>query len=226
MNNKILYAIVISTTMCLSGCSMLGGTSTGKLVSANSSSTSSSGTTDVLGSALSSLATASTGDILGGILGDLLSGGTTQESFIGTWTYTNPKVVFESENMLAQLGSTIASSKIESSLNSQLKKMGFTAGKSTFTFNSDGTCAISLGGKSYTGTYTYDNNSHVMVIKGALGLASFSCTATINLGEMYMLFGADKLLSIANAASQLNSTLSSLLSSYNGLKVGWAMKKQ
>ncbi|MBR5608615.1 MAG: DUF4923 family protein [Bacteroidaceae bacterium] len=45
---------------------------------------------------------------------------------------------------------------------------------------------------------------------------------------MYMLFEADKLLTFATGiagTSSTLSTLSTLLKSYNGLKLGWTMKR-
>jgi Zn/Cd-binding protein ZinT len=144
----------------------------------------------------------------------------------GTWTYSAPKVVFESQNVLAQLGSSVASSKIESTLKSQLTKMGFKAGKTTITLNEDKTCVFSLNGKTANGTYTYDPNTSLLTITGALGVTSTTCHCTLNGSELYMLFDADKLLNVATSlGSKSTSTLGSLLQSYTGLKLGWAMTK-
>ena len=169
-----------------------------------------------------------TQNVLGTVLGSLLGSKTSKSSIIGTWTYASPKVVFESESILAKVGSSLASSKIESMLTSQLKKMGFTAGKTTLTLNEDGTCVLALSGKSLNGTYNYDPNSSKLTIQGALGMTSVTCTSTVSMSQLYMLFEADKLLSLATnvtSASSTTSSLSSLLNNYSGLKLGWAMTK-
>lgn len=168
-------------------------------------------------------------NVVGTVLSTLLKGSSASATSIqGTWTYSAPKVVFESQNVLAQLGSSVASSKIESTLKSQLTKMGFKAGKTTITLNEDKTCVFSLNGKTANGTYTYDPNTSLLTITGALGVTSTTCHCTLNGSELYMLFDADKLLSVAttmSAAAASTATLSSLLSSYSGLKLGWALTK-
>ena len=185
--------------------------------------------TNAAGSLLTSVLTGTGTNVVGTVLSTLLNGSSASASSIqGTWTYSAPKVVFESQSILAQLGSSVASSKIESTLKTQLTKMGFKAGKSTITLNEDKTCVLALNGKTVNGTYTYNSSTSTLTITGALGMTNTSCTCTVNGNELYMLFDADKLLAIATAmssATATTSTLSSLLSSYSGLKLGWAMTK-
>ena len=175
-----------------------------------------------------SLGTAATSS-LGNVLTSLLSNLTTNTDITGTWTYSNPKIVFESENILSQLGSTVASSKMESMLSNQLTKIGFSS-KSKLTLNSDKSYTFSVGSKDYAGTYTYDTKSHQLILTGALGITNYSCTAVVKNGELYMLHDADNLLALATKLSTGSknttlSTLSSLLGNYSGLKLGWTMKK-
>ena len=166
------------------------------------------------------------GDILGTILGSLLGGTTSQQSLIGTWTYYGPKVVFESENILSQLGGQVVSSNLEQKLGTQLSKMGFSAGKSTLVLNNDGSCTLTLGKRALTGTYAYDNSTNKLTLTSVLGVGQMTCTVSVQGNQLYMLFDADKLLSVATSLSSKNtSSLSSLLQSYTGLKLGWAMTK-
>ena len=110
----------------------------------------------------------------------------------------------------------------------KLKKIGFIAGKSNLELKSDNTYTFTVGKKTYNGTYTFDANSNKLVMQGSLGLSTLNCTATVKSNELYMLFDADKLLavatSVAGASSNLSS-LSTLLKSFDGLKLGWTMKK-
>lgn len=176
----------------------------------------------------STSAATAAGGLLGNVLSALLGNTTTEESIVGTWTYSAPKVVFESENILSKLGGTVAGNKIENTLDSQLKKVGFTAGSTKMTFNSDKTCMFVIGKKEYSGTYAFDSSSHKMTITGAFGLGTLTCTATVSGDSMYMLFDADGILKIAanlSSTSSKTATLSSLLGNYSGLKMGWTMTK-
>ena len=165
-------------------------------------------------------------DLLGTLLGTLLGNTTTQQSLAGTWTYYGPKVVFESENILSQLGGQVVSSNLESKLGTQLQKLGFTAGKSTLVLNTDNSCTLALGTKAWPGTYVYDASSNKMTLTGVLGMAQMTCTVSVQGNQLYMLFDADKLLAVATSLSSKSAnSLSSLLGSYSGLKLGWVMTR-
>ena len=97
----------------------------------------------LLDNALSGNTSQTTTDLLGRVLSYILYGNTIdQDNIIGTWTYASPKVIFESENILAKIGSDIASDKIEKTLGDQLSRIGFTQGKTNLTFNNDNTCSF------------------------------------------------------------------------------------
>ena len=83
-----------------------------------------------------------------------------------------------------------------------------------------------MGSKTLPGTYVYDSSSHKLTMTGVLGVGQVSCTVSVQAGQLLMLFDADKLLAVATSlSSKSTSTLSSLLQSYSGLKLGWAMSK-
>ena len=67
-----------------------------------------------------------------------------------------------------------------------------------------------------------------MTIQGAFGVATVSPYVSVVGNEMYMLFEADKLLSVMGAVSNIAKTgvISNLLGSYNGLKLGWTMVRK
>lgn len=214
MKRNIFVTAVLSASLLLSGCGLGTTGTTGALPSANSTQT-------------SDLASAGS-NVLGTLMSTLLGNTTTKNSVIGTWTYSKPKIAFESQNILAQIGSSVASSKIESTLEKQLSKLGFQAGKTSITFNSDGSCALVRNGKSFPGTYTYDTSSRIMTITGAFGVATIKPTVSVMVNELYMMFDADKLMNVMNtlaSATSYTSTLSSLLGNYNGLKLGLTMTK-
>lgn len=211
MKKNFIIVSVLSLSIMLSSCGMTGG-NTGLLGGSTGTNTG------------SALASAGTG-VLGTLLTSLLGNTTTVNSIAGTWTYSAPKVAFESQNVLAQIGSSVASSKIESTLDSQLKKLGFQSGKTTITFGTDGSCQMIRNGKTFNGTYTYNQSAGQMTIQGALGVATITPYVSVMGNEMYMLFDSDKLLSVMGALSNVakTTTLSNLLGNYNGLKLGWTM---
>lgn len=164
--------------------------------------------------------------ILGTILGNILGGTTSQQSLVGSWTYAGPKLVFESENILSQIGGQVVSNNIEQKLGTYLEKIGLKAGKSVLTFGNDGNCSFALGSRTLPGTYSYDPSSHKLTLTGMFVSGQLPCTVTVQNGQLLMLFDADKLLSIATAVgSKGSSSLGSILGSYKGLKLGWAMSR-
>ena len=211
-----MYAAAIAVTLSLASCGL--GT-TGNTTTSNTSAA-------VAGSLLGgSLQQSGTG-LLGTLLTSLLGNTTSQQSLVGTWVYEGPKVVFESENILSQLGGQVVSSNLEQKLGTQFSKLGFSAGKSTLTLNSDNTCTLTVGSKTYAGTYSYDNNTNKMTLVGALGVGQITCTVSVQGNQLHMLFDADKLLNVATSlSSKSTSTLSSLIKNYTGLKLGWSMTK-
>lgn len=208
---KTLAAIVAaSLTLASCGLGTMGGTNTAQ-------------NSGILGSDV--LTQTGTG-ILGTILGNILGGTTNKQTLAGTWTYYGPKVVFESENVLSQIGGQVVSSNLEKKLGTQLEKMGFKPGKSALTLGTDGNCSLALGSKTLPGTYTYDASTNKMTMTGVLGVGQMTCTVSVQNGQLYMLFDADKLLNVATSlSSKSSSTLGSLLQNYSGLKLGWAMTK-
>ena len=210
MKNLRFFAAIVAASLTLASCGL--GTT------GNTTSNTASSSSQVL--------TQAGTDILGTLLGSILGNTTSQQSLAGTWTYYGPKVVFESENILSQLGGQVVSSNLESKLGTQLQKMGFSTGKSTLVLNSDKSCTLALGTKSWPGTYVYDASTNKMTLTGVLGMAQMTCTVSVQGNQLYMLFDADKLLAVATSLSSKSaSTLSSLLGSYSGLKLGWVMTR-
>lgn len=184
---------------------------------------------ELLTNALAGNTSETTTDLLGRVLSYLLYGNTTsKESIIGTWKYSAPKVIFESENILAKVGSDIASDKVEKTLGEQLERLGFTIGKTALTFNEDNTCSFSFGSRTYPGTYKYDSSTNRLTISDAMGVSNLRCTACRNGNELYLLFDSDKILTLINTLGKStisNTSAASILNNYKGLKLGWSMTK-
>ena len=182
----------------------------------------------LLDNAIAGNTSQTTTDLLGRVLSYLLGNTTSKESIIGTWKYSSPKVIFESENILAKVGSDIASEKVEKTLGDQLQRVGFSLGKTALTFNEDNTCSFTFGSRTYPGTYKYDSSTNRLTITDAFGVGTVKCTACKNGNELYLLFDSDKILTLINALGKStisNTSAASILNNYKGLKLGWSMTK-
>ena len=167
--------------------------------------------------------------IINGILNNVIGSGTfKQADLCHTWKYSKPGCAFTSENLLAKAGGEIAASKVENKLEGYYKKFGFSSSNTYFTFNTDGTFSAKIDGKAWNGTYTFDEKTHAIQLKGLLLSASGYATKTTN--GISLLFDQKKLLNLIKALSAFkgSSTLSavgSIANNYDGMQVGFEMIK-
>lgn len=170
-------------------------------------------------------------DVLSGVaksvVGDKL---TNEKSIIGTWAYADPDCQFESDNMLAKAGGEAASGKIEEQLAKLYEKLGMD--EVSYVFNEDSTYSSTMKGVTTKGTYTFDAEAKAIAMKTRLGL-SMTAHVVVTGSTMSILFEADKLLSglqaVTNLASKVNSNaslISDLSGSYDGMMLGFELKKQ
>lgn len=170
------------------------------------------------------------GSILNGILNNVIGSGTFKQADLcaSTWKYNKPGCAFTSENLLAKAGGEIAANKIESQLEGYYKKAGFSSSNTYFKFNEDGTFESKIDGKSWKGTYTFDEKTHAIQMKGLL--LSISGFATRQTNGISILFESKKLLTLVQTLTALsgNSTLSTIgniTKNYDGVRVGFEMTK-
>lgn len=182
------------------------------------------GTAQDLKSIISSVASAVTSKVTG-----------ESASIVGTWTYSGPACEFESDNLLAKAGGSLASSKIEEKMSGVFEKLGFTE-DSSYTFSSDSTYSATIGSRTISGTYSYDSDAQELTLKTTLGVK-----VTVNVSKgligstMSLLFEADKLMSLAQTitgaisnttSNSAISTATSLLDQYDGLQLGISLTRQ
>lgn len=168
--------------------------------------------------------------IINGILNNVIGSGTFSKKDLcaHTWKYSKPGCAFTSENLLAQAGGEIAANKVEEKLGEYYSKFGFSGSNTYFTFNTDGTFAAKIDGKSWQGNYTFDEKTHAIQMKGLLLSMSGYATKTTN--GISLLFDQKKLLNLIKTMSALkgSSTLSALgtiANNYDGMRVGFEMTK-
>ena len=170
--------------------------------------------------------------IISGILNKVIGSATFSQADLcaHTWKYSKPGCAFTSENLLAKAGGEIAANKIEENLSTYYNKFGFSKSNTYFTFKTDGTFAAKIDGKAWNGTYTFDEKTHAIQLKGLLLSASGFATRTTN--GISLLFEQKKLLTLVKTLSKLNltgsttmSAVSSIVDNYDGVRMGFEMTK-
>lgn len=206
--------------------------STTKTSTKKSTSTSVDATTGATSSATAATAatTTSIGSIISGLLNNVIGSGTFSKADLcaHTWKYSKPGCAFTSENLLAKAGGEIAANKVEEKLSTYYNKFGFNSSNTQFTFTTDGNFSAQIDGKPWQGTYTFDEKTHAIHLKGLLLSASGYATKTTN--GISLLFDQKKLLNLIKMLSTFkgSSTLSavgSIANSYDGMRVGFEMTK-
>ena len=178
------------------------------------------------------------GKALGGNQSDVVSGivnsviGTKKvdkKDLIGTWSYSSPDIVFESDNLANKAGGQVLASKGRKLLSGVLTRYGVTPGKVKITFKEDNTYTCQIGGKTTKGTYTVENSNLTLT---ALGKKALKVNAKLSGRELQMAVDADKLLAMATSLGatigKMNSSVSTLtafMGNYKGMKIGMKFKK-
>ena len=165
------------------------------------------------------------GNLISSVTGDLT---TTQANLIGEWSYTDPSVQFESENMLTQAGGSAIATKCETKLAQYYKVVGIKPGAVVFTFAEDGTCTYAVGSRKSQGTYVFNKEDKTVSITTSTG-QTVKTYVTISGSKMALCFDGTKLLTLFNSISskfQALSTVSALASNYNGMKVGFKFERK
>lgn len=171
----------------------------------------------VAGTAISKATGNSTaGDVASDLIGNLLgTSKVSEKSLVGTWSYNQPCVAFESEDVLTTLGSSMVSKKVESTMQKGLTKVGFTSGKVVMTLKEDKTGTIEFNGKNIIVNWAVDGSdlklTFPIVDKGV------TMNAKLTGSELQLAMKADKLLTLLNTITEKTSTVNSSLGTLNTL---------
>lgn len=149
----------------------------------------------------------------------------------GQWTSTGSAVSFKSDNFLKQAGGTAAAAAVEAKIDPYFKQYGLNG--TVFTVNTDGTFTLKLGKLPLSGTIEKSGKGEFLL--------KFQASQAINIGKMTvyitkspssldLMMDGTRLKQIMSVAAKLSGatmvkTASSILDSYDGLLVGFKMKK-
>ena len=150
------------------------------------------------------------------------------QNLIGSWTYSGPGCAFTSENLLAKAGGEVAAAQIEEKVKPYYDQIGISASNTQITFNQDGTFSSRIAGTNFSGTYTFDEASQQIKLKGLL--LSINCYTKREINGISILFEAKKLLTVLQTMSALSGnanlqTIGDLSKQYDGVRVGFDMKR-
>ena len=157
------------------------------------------------------------------------------ENLAGTWTYVNPAIQLEGDNALKNVAASVAASEIEKKLNEYCAKVGIEAGAFNYTFNADSTFTSQLKGRTLNGTYSFNAEEKTIELKygklSKLNLATMTAYVVLSDNQLSLLFNVDKLLDFLTKLSSLSDNtalqaINKLASEYDGMKLGFELKKQ
>ena len=182
------------------------------------------------------------GSILNGVLGggqteDIVSGITSifssdkqanANNIIGTWSYSEPAIVFTSDNLLTKVAAKVAANKLENKLQSYLTQYGVKPGALVLTFNEDGTCTETLNGKTMKGKWEVKNSKLILTLGG---IKALQITTQIDGKDMQFVTDATKLLKLfksvgAKSTNKNIQTVTSLMKGIDGMQAGVSLRKQ
>ena len=173
---------------------------------------------------------ASTSDLVSGLTSVFSSKKVaTVEDLVGSWTYTEPAVVFTSSNLIKSAGGKMASATIEKNLQTQLSKVGITKGKLKMNFTKDGKFTQTVAGKTLRGTFTVNGKS--VVLKYARQVKQVIGTTQVDGNNLLIVMDVSKLLGYMKTLGTLSGnqslkTATSLLGSMDGMLCGLRLNKE
>ena len=195
-----------------------------------------------MGTSTNSTSGGSLGNVLGGIIGAVTNGEgltnaitsvlgfdkVTAKGLVGAWHYTGPGCAFTSENLLAKAGGEMAAVQVKEKLKTQYDALGFTSANTSVTFTEDGKFSAKIGGRSWSGTWTLDESTGAITLKGLiLSLKGYTKRSATGIS---LLFESKKLLTVLQtiAAISGNSTaqaVGELSKNYDGVRMGFDFAK-
>lgn len=153
----------------------------------------------------------------------------------GTWRYSAPACKFESEDLLKSAGGEMVASTLENKLATYYQKAGITSSRVSFSF-ADTTMVMNYGSAKLNGYIVKDEPSGKFVVTfalvgGRIPVMVMDATITKTGNTMEILFDVEKLINVLTtiASKTQNATLqtiSSLLSGYDGVLMGFELTKQ
>lgn len=152
----------------------------------------------------------------------------TEKNIVGTWSYSEPAIVFTSDNLIAKVASKVAANKLEKKIQEYLTQYGIKPGAVTLTFKEDGTFTESTSGKKMSGKWTVKDSKLQVSIAGVKAL---QITTQVHGKNMQFVTDATKLLNLfktlgAKSSNSNIKAVTSLMKNVDGMQAGVTLRKQ
>ncbi len=224
MKKKSLLFSLAAATMMMASC----GTQGGALTQAGAQILTGVLTGQGVGSSVTQGVTNAAGT-LGNVLASVLGGSAkpTKKQIIGSWSYSSPGCAFTSEQLLAKAGGEVVAAQIKQKLQPTYQTLGVNSNNTKVTFTENNTFSASFAGVNINGSYTFDEASSKVTMKGTL--ITLNCYAKRNIDGIALLFESSKLLTLLQTISAMSGnatlqTVGELSKSYDGLRLGFDFK--
>lgn len=163
------------------------------------------------------------------VIDSATDGKLTQIAIVGEWSYKAPAVKLSSDNVVSNIGGSAISATINSKMEDIFEKVGIKEGFCSITFADDDKFTIPIVGKQISGSYTYNNSDHSIVLSiGNSGKINIKGYAYISGSNLQLLFPANKfadlLIAIGSTVNSLN-TITELLKQYDDIYLGFEFAK-
>lgn len=167
--------------------------------------------------------------IIGSVLGQFNST-TSKSALVGNWAYEEPAIQFATQSLLDKAGGVDASQTVADNITPYFKTLGFKPGNIALSFREDNTCSYTIAGRTFEGTYDYDDENKKITLKTPL-FPLPAAYLSIAEDQMALTFDSSKIVSLIQTMGLASkdqtpvSAVSSLASSYDGMKTGFTFTR-
>lgn len=160
-----------------------------------------------------------------------ITGAATEIMLEGTWNYNAPAIRFDSEDALATAAGAALNKTISTKLQKAYDLVGIKQGSCSYTFNSDGTFSATIGNRTHTGKYTYNSETHALVLEydsKLLKLGTMEGYAYLSENGLDLVFDCTRLVNFVvklGAKTSMLKGVTTLLSSYDSVMLGYGLTR-
>lgn len=213
---KTLLSLFAAASLLVSGCALMNPAATADGEAAG---------TSILGAIFGSVSGKDAANAIASVIGLTK---VTEADLVGAWKYSAPGCAFTSDKLLAKAGGEVVAGQIKEKLDPYYKRFGVKAANTCFTFAEDKSFSGKIFGFPLSGTYTYDASKSMIQMKTLL--LTLNGYVKKNVDGIAFLFDADKLLDLMQMVASVSNdttlaTIGELSKQYDGVKIGFDMKK-
>ena len=166
-----------------------------------------------------------------GLIDQATGGKATELLLPGTWSYNAPAMRLKGSDALSEALANAAVTGLEEKLATAYNYVGIKPGTCSFKFDTDDRFTMTTSKRSYSGSYTYDAQTHRLELTfdtTLIKLGSMTGYAYIDGEALDLVFDCSKFFNfLTKIGAQLSSTssLTKMLEKYDGMMIGFALQR-